>query len=975
LATRAWTKVTTILRGAPQKTGKAVVEDTLKMSFSVELACYSGYVYLLVMGLIREYTVRSLAFIMGTPRFKAYVERERWMTGWADFYINHCKTYIEETLARPIKSAPDATFDVVKRSRPGGVLFEPLYKLEHTDEVQTCINLSSYNYLGFGGIDTFCTPAARKVALEDGFSAAGTRTEGGTMAVHRKLEEEVAEFLGKEDAIVLGMGFASNSTILPALFEAGGKGILVLSDELNHRSIVEGVRLSGASVKAFAHNSMNELEGKLRDALEKGQPDGTPWRKIFIVVEGIYSMEGDFCRLREIVTLKNRYKAYLYLDEAHSIGAVGPNGKGISDLFNVPTSEIEVMMGTFTKSFGSAGGYVAASQAVIDALRQNAPGSAFAAAMSPPCAAQALAAFRVIAGKEAGDVGAKKLRAINENANSFRQRLVEEGFKTLGDVDSPIIPMMIHHPLKMKWFSQMCMQRGVAVVVVGYPAVPLQYERCRFCISAAHTRDQIERAVAVVVEVGEKLGIKFDKTMDPKVRAERTIRESEHAKCLREAPLELREDATIAPQAAKWFPEPLTPATLAARGLGASALVAVTKAEQRTTLDFRHFDPLGYAKQSTESMRRAIETTMDTYGFGACGPRGFYGTTIPHLELERGIAKFLGTEAAILYSSGAVTISSVIPALVQPGDRVILDAEVHLGIKAGLRLCKADIKWVPHGDVGAMERTLLGAVGVANGRRQSQSGERQRRTFFIVEAISQRTGDVAPLPQIIALKEKYGALLVLDETLSFGTLGVHGRGLCEHFGIATRRVDAIVGSLEHAVASVGAFCAGRHGLVDHQRLGGAGYCFSAASPPCSASSAQAVIDELAAAAGATRLEHLRANASKLHAALRKAASAHSFELTSDPQSYVQHLRYTGVARDCNSQLLAVAAHCADESGVRLQVCDPASCSAEAAFGDRIGAPQPGAASIRFCASSEHSDKDIAAVASAMDRALSISASA
>ena len=207
-------------------------------------------------------------------------------------------------------------------------------------QAKKCVNLSSYNYLGFGGVDKFCTPAARKAALEHGFSASGTRTEGGTLPLHRELEREVAKFLQKEDALVLGMGFATNSTILPALFEAGGKGILVLSDGLNHRSIVEGVRLSGAAVRAFTHNSMTDLEAQLKRAVEEGQPGGgEPWRKVFVVVEGIYSMEGDFCRLREIVTLKNRYKAFLYLDEAHSIGAVGPNGRGVTELFGVPTSE------------------------------------------------------------------------------------------------------------------------------------------------------------------------------------------------------------------------------------------------------------------------------------------------------------------------------------------------------------------------------------------------------------------------------------------------------------------------------------------------------------------------------------------------------------------------------------------------------------------------------------------------------------
>merc|ERR1719408_372422 len=139
---------------------------------------------------------------------------------------------------------------------------------------------------------------------------------------------------------------------------------------------------------------MSNLEKQLNRAVTEGRPDRMgPWRKIIVIVEGIYSMEGHFCRLREIVALKKKYRAYLYLDEAHSIGAVGSSGRGVTELLGVPTREVDVMMGTFTKSFGSAGGYVAASQGVIDVLRRSAPGSIFATAMAPPCAAQALMAL------------------------------------------------------------------------------------------------------------------------------------------------------------------------------------------------------------------------------------------------------------------------------------------------------------------------------------------------------------------------------------------------------------------------------------------------------------------------------------------------------------------------------------------------------------------------------------------------------
>eukprot|EP00913_Durusdinium_trenchii_P010478 g9824.t1 len=371
----------------------STAHEKIQMTFLQEAHAYWGY-----------YIVRACAVVLQDDISVRYVKREKWSVGWTDFYLQHMYKLYVDCFARPISSAPDAKVEVVIRERAGGDLFGPLNDLKLTEK--------------------------RKTARL-GWSTSGTRTEGGTKAIHQDLEREVAKYLSKEDALVLGMGFATNSTILPALFEAkaGGTGILVLSDELNHRSIVEGVRLSGCTVRAFQHNNMTALETELNRAIEQGQASGKPWRKIFVVVEGIYSMEGDFCRLREIVSLKNKYGAYLYLDEAHSIGAVGRTGRGVTELLGVPTREVDVMMGTFTKSFGSAGGYVAASKEVIAQLRRVAPGSVFAGAMAPPCAAQALQALRVISGEEGGDTGAKKLAAIRENANYFREELSRQGFK------------------------------------------------------------------------------------------------------------------------------------------------------------------------------------------------------------------------------------------------------------------------------------------------------------------------------------------------------------------------------------------------------------------------------------------------------------------------------------------------------------------------------------------------------------------
>lgn len=944
----------------------------LEMTLRLEFHAYWGYFRLFCMGLFREFAVKVKAVVCQDPACQKYLKRERWNSGLVEFYMQHMYRNMNDCFQRPIASAPNNHIDVVKREREGGVLFGPLHEFKCLAEVRRCTNLASYNYLGFGGVDEFCTPAARECFLQYGFSAGGCRTEGGTLPVHRELETEVAHFLGKEDALVLGMGFATNSTILPALFEARpeGPGVLVLSDELNHRSIVEGVRLSGATVRAFAHNNMAALEEHLRSATEKGQPNGVPWRKVFIVVEGIYSMEGDFCRLREIVSLKNQYKAYLYLDEAHSIGAVGPTGRGVAELFGVPTSEVDVMMGTFTKSFGSAGGYVAASRAVIDVLRQTAPGSVFGSAMPPPCAAQALAAFRCISGAIGGTVGKDKLVSIRKNANFFRKRLLQEGFTVLGDVDSPIIPVLLFHPEKIATFSRKCMELGIAVVVVGYPAVPVLSERVRFCMSAAHTLDQLEDVAVQLAAIGEEVGILYQKGANKQEKADRDAQALRYADWLRKAPLRLSgANKTESAASIRWSPEQLAP-KISKTQANQLAMASATTAESRTSVDFRIFDPLGYISRPLDASQRAAEATLDLYGFGACGPRGFYGTTKPHLELEEAIAKHLGVEAAILYSAGVATASSVLPALVQKGDRVIVDSGVSLGIKAGLRLCRAEVSWVPHCDPQAIETALCRETEARMIKKSEQ------RIFIVVEALCQRTGRLAPLAQLIDLKTKHGALLILDESVSMGVLGENGRGLCESSGVDIANVDAIIGSLELNAAGVGGFCAGRLGLVEHQRLAGAGYCFSASSPPASCSAAAAVLKDMGESGGVARRGMVVRNAELLHSVLQAAVQELNapLELISSQQSYIQHIRWVGDEVEAEQQISSAVARVAerragsDGSNIQVQFCSSVTCEAEAAFDARLGGSKKGAPSLRACVSSEHTPQDIRALGAAVLRA-------
>eukprot|EP00873_Tetraselmis_striata_P041912 jgi/Tetstr1/462176/TSEL_007241.t1 len=421
---------------------------------------------------------------------------------YEDFYTRRLYYRIHDCWNRPIGSAPDRTIKVLERSHVDG-----LKPLQLTGNELECINLGSYNYLGFAASDEFCTPRVINSIREYGWSACSPRSMGGTCQEHAELEASVASFLGKEDSIVLGMGFATNSMILPVLV---GPGDLVISDALNHASIVNGVRGSGAKVKVFKHNNAGHLERVLRNSIADGQPrTHRPWKKVLVVVEGIYSMEGEMCNLAAIVEVKKKYKAYLYLDEAHSIGALGQTGRGVCEQLGVDTADIDIMMGTFTKSFGSCGGYVAADTSVIQHLRLHSPGSINASAMSPPACQQVTSALKLMLGEDGSRRGAQKIAQLRLNSNYMRRKLVDMGLAVLGDDDSPVMPVMIYSPGKIAAFSRKCLERRLATVVVGFPATPLLLARCRVCVSAAHTQEDLDKAVEVLDEVTSQCLMKF----------------------------------------------------------------------------------------------------------------------------------------------------------------------------------------------------------------------------------------------------------------------------------------------------------------------------------------------------------------------------------------------------------------------------------------------------------------------------------
>ncbi|TYZ63620.1 hypothetical protein PybrP1_011868 [[Pythium] brassicae (nom. inval.)] len=468
------------------------------------ILCYIQYAVLITFGHLREQSGR----LFGGSRYKntSRAGFAPLLVAFENFYTKRIYHRLQDVFNRPVAGAPGAHIDLIERYSYDE------NKTLHNKEgaVQHCTNLGSYNYLGFADdwLNT-CSETVLPVVQQFGLASSAAPMELGTSLVHVELEATVAEFVGKPAALVYNMGYATNSTSIPALM---GSGTLILSDALNHTSIVNGARASGATVGVFRHNDAADLERVLRQKLAEGRPrTGRDWKKIMVMVEGIYSMEGEIVDLRAIVDVAKKYKAYVYVDEAHSIGALGRTGRGICEHSGVDPSEIDILMGTFTKSFGGMGGYIAASKEVVDAVRASSAGAMYATALSPVIAQQVLTAFNIIMGRDGSGIGAAKLTALRENSNYFRQKLLDMGVITLGDFDSPVIPVMLFHMSKVGEFSRLCLQRNLAVVCVGFPATPLLLARARFCVSAAHTRADIDAAVEVIKEVSDHCNIRFNK--------------------------------------------------------------------------------------------------------------------------------------------------------------------------------------------------------------------------------------------------------------------------------------------------------------------------------------------------------------------------------------------------------------------------------------------------------------------------------
>ncbi|XP_048061394.1 serine palmitoyltransferase 3 [Megalobrama amblycephala] len=472
----------------------------------VAVLTYMGYGIVILFGYFRD-----LLRALGLEKCHQAQEREEQKDfvplyqDFENFYTRNLYMRVRDNWNRPICSLPGPVFDLMERVTDD---YNWTFRLTGRT-IENVINMGSYNYLGFAENNVDFLKTVAEKTRQYGVGVCSTRQELGNFSIHEELERLVAEFLGMESAMAFGMGFATNSMNIPALV---GKGCLILSDELNHTSLILGARLSGATIRVFKHNNMQSLEKLLKEAVCSGQPrTHRSWKKILIMVEGIYSMEGSLVRLPEILALKKKYKAYLYLDEAHSIGAVGPTGRGVTEHFGVDPNEVDVLMGTFTKSFGAAGGYIAGKKELVDYLRSHSHSAVYATAMSPPVVEQIIRAIKCIMGVDGTTEGQRRVRQLAENTRYFRSRLKEMGFIIYGNQDSPVVPLLLYLPGKVGAFSRAMLKRKIGVVVVGFPATPITEARARFCVSAAHTKDMLDKVLQSLDELGDYIRVKFSR--------------------------------------------------------------------------------------------------------------------------------------------------------------------------------------------------------------------------------------------------------------------------------------------------------------------------------------------------------------------------------------------------------------------------------------------------------------------------------
>lgn len=346
------------------------------------------------------------------------------------------------------------------------------------------INFSSYNYLGFAG-HPLVNKAAKTAIDRYGTSASASRLVSGERPVQQELEAELANLYGVDAAITFVSGHATNVTTLGYLF---GPKDLILHDSLIHNSALEGIRLSGAARRSFEHNNLDALKILLKELRHK-------FERVLIITEGLYSMDGDTTDLTKLVSLKQQYKAFLMVDEAHALGVLGQTGKGSHEHHGIAGSDVDIWMGTLSKTLAGCGGYIAGSQALIDLLKYGAPGFVYSVGLSPVLAATSLAALKLLQSEP------ERVQRLQNRAKAFLNACQAAGVNTGLAQGHAVVPAIVGSSTKATKISNKLFELGVNVQPIIYPAVEERAARLRFFLSAMHTDQQIDYTVKTLASL------------------------------------------------------------------------------------------------------------------------------------------------------------------------------------------------------------------------------------------------------------------------------------------------------------------------------------------------------------------------------------------------------------------------------------------------------------------------------------------
>ena len=361
---------------------------------------------------------------------------------------------------------------------------DPLVKMADGSSV---LMFGSNSYLGLSD-DPRLKEAAIKAIEKYGTSCSGSRFLNGTLDIHEELEEKLARFVGKDQAVTFSTGFQVNLGVISAL---GFRGGYILLDDTDHACIIDGSRLSWSTVYKFKHNDMDALEKKLKAC----EPDAPK----MIVVDGVYSMLGDLCPLPQICELAEKYNASVMVDDAHGLGVFGKNGSGTADYFGL-TDKVDLIMGTFSKSFGSLGGFIAGSEPVINYLKHNARSLIFSASMTPAAVAAASKALDIMQSEP------ERIEHLWDITRYAHAKFRENGFD-INATQSPIIPLMVRDTRKAMQIVTLAYNEGVFITPVIAPAVPEKDVLIRFALMATHTKEHIDIAVEKLTKIFKQLGV------------------------------------------------------------------------------------------------------------------------------------------------------------------------------------------------------------------------------------------------------------------------------------------------------------------------------------------------------------------------------------------------------------------------------------------------------------------------------------